>query len=383
MPPTCSRVAASEGSSEKSSTPTTRGPAPRAKRKAVIDGPIDTRRSGRAGTVTERFWKSMSVAGNGDAVTEGDGEELAPPQAASVKRRTARSERKRDRCRIWRTPFLRRRVCRERMSQATRVEAFRAFHGGATLPESHRLRWKSAYEVFRGALGRHVLLGEARVVREVRREDTLQCHDVSAEAARMEVLALAVPVIAPERDGVRAVFTAERDLEAPETDAFGLFGVALRLLDLGDEARVHGLLQPLIRFAIGGRAEFRPASYRSKPCGKAADFGLGAHDDPLRDRWILRGRRIRPGHRIHAAVPAATRDRAGRRGFLDRRDHVVLERGRTPVPAVLGSTRRPLRAQAAHHPLVRRGVRRAFADRPRTECVDLRAGPCHSVTRSR
>src|SRR5882762_9412534 len=154
MPPTCSREAASAGSSEKSSTPTTRGPAPRAKRNAVIDGPIDTSRSGRAGTVTGRFWKSVSVAGNGDAVREGDGEtETAPPQEASVRRRTARSERKRDRCRIWRTPFLRRRVCRGRMSQATRVEAF-AFHGGATLPEFNRLRWNPAYEVFREALRR-------------------------------------------------------------------------------------------------------------------------------------------------------------------------------------------------------------------------------------
>src|SRR5947207_1651018 len=120
MPPTWSRVAASAGSSEKSSTPTTRGPAPSAKRNAVIDGPIDTSRSGREGT--------------------------------------------------------------------------------------------------------------------------LKRHDMGAETARMEVLALAVPVIAPERDSVRAVFAAERDLEAPETDAFGLFGVALRFLDLGDEARVHDVL---------------------------------------------------------------------------------------------------------------------------------------------
>ena len=59
----------------------------------------------------------MSVAGNGDAVTEGDGEmETAPPQEASVRRRTARNASIRER--IWRTPFLRRRVCRERMLQA-------------------------------------------------------------------------------------------------------------------------------------------------------------------------------------------------------------------------------------------------------------------------
>src|SRR5438552_17570610 len=83
MPPTCSRVAASAGSSEKSSTPTTRGPAPSAKRNAVIDGPMETIRSGRDGTVTEWFWKSVNVAGNDEAVTDGDGEMVtAPPQEA-------------------------------------------------------------------------------------------------------------------------------------------------------------------------------------------------------------------------------------------------------------------------------------------------------------
>src|SRR5207302_8478788 len=113
-------------------------------------GPMETIGAGRAGTVTAWFWKSVSVAGNGDAVTEGEGEmETAPPQEASVRRRTARNAKTRER--IWRTPFLRRRVCRERMSQATRVEAFTAFHGGATLPESHRLRWNPAYEIFREA----------------------------------------------------------------------------------------------------------------------------------------------------------------------------------------------------------------------------------------
>src|SRR5467141_644649 len=65
---------------------------------------------------------------------------------------------------------------------------------------------------------------------------------MGAQAGRMEVLALAVPVIAIERDAMRAVFAAERDLEAPEADPFGLFGVTLRLLDLGDEARVHQIL---------------------------------------------------------------------------------------------------------------------------------------------
>src|SRR5437773_11139773 len=77
-----------------------------------------------------------------------------------------------------------------------------------------------------------------------------------AETARMEVLALAVPVIARERDGVRPVFTAERDLEAPEADPFGLFGVTLRLLDLGDEARVHEALHTPVVAGFAGRAEF-------------------------------------------------------------------------------------------------------------------------------
>src|SRR5439155_17711693 len=116
----------------------TRGPAPSAKRNAVIDGPMETSRSGREGMVTDRFWKSLSVAGNGEAATEGEGPtETAPPQAEIARRRAVRNANIRER--IWRTPFLRRRVCRVRMSQATRVEAF-ACHGGASLPESHRLR---------------------------------------------------------------------------------------------------------------------------------------------------------------------------------------------------------------------------------------------------
>src|SRR5204862_7454848 len=97
-----------------------------------------------------------------------------------------------------------------------------------------------------------------------------------AETARMEVLALAVPVIARERDGVRPVFTAERDLEAPEADPFRLFGVALRLLDLGDDARVHdGLHTPYpIRHRRTGRVETRLVS-RDTPC-KRAEFPPGS-----------------------------------------------------------------------------------------------------------
>src|SRR5204863_8450100 len=113
IPPTCSLVAASAGSSEKSSTPTTRGPAPSAKRNAVIDGPMDTSRPGREGTVTERFCKSLSVAGNGEAATLGDGEtEAAPPQEASGRRRTVKRTATGER--IWRTPLLARRGCGRR-----------------------------------------------------------------------------------------------------------------------------------------------------------------------------------------------------------------------------------------------------------------------------
>jgi hypothetical protein len=55
MPPTFSRPLAAAGSSEKSSVPTTRAPAPSAKTNSVMDGPIETMRSGRFVTVTERF----------------------------------------------------------------------------------------------------------------------------------------------------------------------------------------------------------------------------------------------------------------------------------------------------------------------------------------
>jgi hypothetical protein len=105
-----------------------------------MDGPIETIRSGRLGIVTLRFWKSLSVAGKvtGEAVTalvaatEVDaGEELAP-QAARRKRRTAKSLV--NGTLIWRTPFSRRRVSRER--EARRPEC----DGGGTLPDFHRLR---------------------------------------------------------------------------------------------------------------------------------------------------------------------------------------------------------------------------------------------------
>src|SRR5256886_3259587 len=96
--------------------------------------------------VTERCWKSVTVAGKAEAVLVGDaaGAVAASPHAAARRTiaRTANQERKR----IWRTPFSRRCVCRERVIQATRVRA-RARHGGGTLPESHRLRWNPAYSV--------------------------------------------------------------------------------------------------------------------------------------------------------------------------------------------------------------------------------------------
>src|SRR2546423_15005412 len=38
---------------------------------------------------------------------------------------------------------------------------------------------------------------------------------------------------------MRAVVAAKSDIEGLEGDPLGLFGVTLRLLDLGDEARVH------------------------------------------------------------------------------------------------------------------------------------------------
>src|SRR5712692_2973720 len=71
------------------------------------------------------------------------------------------------------------------------------------------------------------------------REQPLHGHHVGAQAGGMEVIALAGPLIALERDAMAAVVAAETDVEALETDPLGFLGVALRLLDLGDEARVH------------------------------------------------------------------------------------------------------------------------------------------------
>ena len=77
---------------------------------------------------------------------------------------------------------------------------------------------------------------------EMVREDALHGHDVRAEAGGLEVIAFAGPLIALEGDAMAAVVAAESDVEAFEGDPVRLFGVALRLLDLGDETRVHELL---------------------------------------------------------------------------------------------------------------------------------------------
>ena len=150
MPPTFSSCCAAAGSSEKSSTPTMRGPAPSAKRNSVIDGPIETIRWGRCGTVTEWFWKSMTVTGNAAARAEplgcGVDEGASVPAGAQVAASMRSAKRAARRKRIWLTPFSRRRVGREQEDQATRVRTL-VHHGCATLPDSHRLRWDPAYSV--------------------------------------------------------------------------------------------------------------------------------------------------------------------------------------------------------------------------------------------
>src|SRR5438105_2453833 len=82
-------------------------------------------------------------------------------------------------------------------------------------------------------------------VGEMAREETLHGHDVGAETAAMEMIALAGPLIPVERDAMRAVVATKSDVEVLEGHPLGLFGVALRLLDLGDEARVHPTPPPL------------------------------------------------------------------------------------------------------------------------------------------
>src|SRR2546423_12608362 len=136
---------------------------------------------------------------------------------------------------------------------------------------------------------------------------------------------------------------------------------------------------PLIKFTRAGRARFRPAPYPSKPHENAANFWLGPHDDPLRDRRILRGSGVRSGHRIHAAVLAAARHRARGGRILGRRDHVVLERRGSALPALLGGPRRPPWTEAPYHPIVRRCGRRAVAHRARAEPVGLRRLPGDSI----
>src|SRR6266511_4075127 len=91
------------------------------------------------------------------------------------------------------------------------------------------------------ALGRYALRRVFHGVGRVRCEYALERHHVRAETRGMEVIALARPVIPMQRDGMRAVVTTESDLEVLEGDPLRLFCVPLRLLDLGDEARVHAI----------------------------------------------------------------------------------------------------------------------------------------------
>src|SRR3954471_12036367 len=91
----------------------------------------------------------------------------------------------------------------------------------------------------------------------------------------MEVIALAGPFIAFERDAVRAVVAAESDIEAFEGDPLRLFGVALRLLDLGDEARVHELLHQSACTGGAGHGDSRLGLFWSRGYAKRAVFQPG------------------------------------------------------------------------------------------------------------
>jgi hypothetical protein len=76
-------------------------------------------------------------------------------------------------------------------------------------------------------------------VGEMGLEETLKGHDMSAQSRGTEVIAFARPLISVERNAVGAIVAAESHVKFLDGDPLGLFGVSLRLLDLGDEARVH------------------------------------------------------------------------------------------------------------------------------------------------
>src|SRR5260221_9251498 len=157
-PPTCSLVFAAAGSSEKSSSPTTRSPAPRAKRNSVFEGPIDTMRSGRLEIATERPWKSVTLVGKAPrlACAEADGDAGARlwevPQLMTNRSAKSRTKRRV----ISGSPFLAKVWLPRAEDQATRVRRGRRY-GGGTLPESHRLRWWTAYSVVREGQATRVL----------------------------------------------------------------------------------------------------------------------------------------------------------------------------------------------------------------------------------
>jgi hypothetical protein len=101
-----------------------------------------------------------------------------------------------------------------------------------------------------GTLRRNALGRVLDRVAEVDLEETLKGHDVGAQTRGMEVLALTQPLISVERNAMGAIVAAESDVEFLKGDPLGLFCVSLRLLDLGDEARVHPLTSTAPSFRL-------------------------------------------------------------------------------------------------------------------------------------
>ena len=162
------------------------------------------------------------------------------------------------------SPFLAK-VCWPRAGdQATRVRL------------RQPLRWRDPAGVAPASLGIRVfscapdrlrgrgetLLRVAGGVGQVGGEQPLQGHDVGAETVDDEVIALARPFISGEADPMGPVVATEGHVEGLELDPVGLGCVPFRLLDLGDEARVHEFLPLRFRSVFPWGVGEAPASSR-------------------------------------------------------------------------------------------------------------------------
>jgi hypothetical protein len=89
-----------------------------------------------------------------------------------------------------------------------------------------------------------LLCGFTFLTRQHHTEKFLNSHSVAAYAPTAEEVATARPTTVVVRDSVRIVFPSEVGGELLEAYSFRLLSVAVGLLDLPDQTRMHRLIPP-------------------------------------------------------------------------------------------------------------------------------------------